>query len=466
MNTHKQSVKKISSRVAELYVNRSPFYIYHGSTNTTRIMTFKKSETVDVSMLNNVLSVNKNKLSAIVEPNVPMDKLVDETLKYGLVPPVIMEFPGITVGGGIQGAGGESSSFRWGCFNRIFNWYEMVLANGEIIKTSEKENSDLFRGTASSCGSLGIITSAEIQLIAAKKYVELTYIPITSFEDAKQKLLKATREKHDFIDGIMFSKNTGVIMTGKLSDNINGSLIRFSRAHDQWFFLHAKAINNKKQTVTESIPLKDYLFRYDRGAFWVGQYAFEHFGVSFNRFSRWLLDPILHTRKLFQGIQDSGATQEYIVQDLGLSVEKVVDFMNFVDKDLGIYPLWLCPIKPDPKSPLQLNGIKTNLVINVGVWSSRITNYDKFIKKNKLIEKKLMELGGKKWFYAHSYYTKEEFWKIYDKKWYDKLRTKYHADSLPNIFDKTQVTKRYEVNSKKGLIHTIFGRAKLPVNDE
>jgi FAD/FMN-containing dehydrogenase len=41
-----------------------------------------------------------------------MDKLVKATLKYGLVPPVVTEFPGITVGGAIQGAAAETSSFR------------------------------------------------------------------------------------------------------------------------------------------------------------------------------------------------------------------------------------------------------------------------------------------------------------------------------------------------------------------
>lgn len=47
-----------------------------------------------------------------------MDRLVEETLKYGLIPPVVMEFPGITVGGGYSGTSGESSSFKHGFFDR------------------------------------------------------------------------------------------------------------------------------------------------------------------------------------------------------------------------------------------------------------------------------------------------------------------------------------------------------------
>jgi delta24-sterol reductase len=464
-NSHNLSVDKISKRVNRLYAKRTPFYIFHGSTNTTRPMSFKKNNTVDVSMLNHVLSVDQKKRTAVVEPNVAMDELVKETLKFGLVPPVVMEFPGITVGGGIQGAGGESSSFKWGCFNRIFNWYEIVLANGEVVKASQSQNSDLFNGTASSCGSLGILTSAEIQLIPAKKYVELSYLPVTSFKEAKLKLVKFTKERYDFVDGIMFDKDHGVIITGKLTDTANGAIVRFSRAHDQWFYLHAELIDKKAEPITEYVPLVDYLFRYDRGAFWVGKYAFERFGVSFNRFTRWMLNPILHTRKLFQAIQDSGAIQDYIVQDLGLPLDNVVGFMNFVDKELDIYPLWLCPIKPDNESLLQLNALDTPLVINIGVWSRQIESYEKFIKLNRLIEKRLMAMGGKKWFYAHAYYTEKEFWTIYDKKWYDNLRVKYHAESLPSVYEKTQVKERLEVNARKGLLRTIFGQANLKIKD-
>lgn len=48
---------------------------------------------VDTSRLNHVVSVDAERRTALVEPNVPMDRLVEETLKYGLVPPVVMEFP-------------------------------------------------------------------------------------------------------------------------------------------------------------------------------------------------------------------------------------------------------------------------------------------------------------------------------------------------------------------------------------
>lgn len=54
------------------------------------------------------------------------------SLNKGLVPLVVMEFPGITVGGGFSGTSGEKlSSFRHGAFDNTVNWIEIVLPNGE-----------------------------------------------------------------------------------------------------------------------------------------------------------------------------------------------------------------------------------------------------------------------------------------------------------------------------------------------
>ena len=61
-----------------------------------------------------------------------MAKLVDATLPFGLVPPVVMEFPAITAGGGFTGTSAEASSFREGVFDRSVTWIEVVLPNGEV----------------------------------------------------------------------------------------------------------------------------------------------------------------------------------------------------------------------------------------------------------------------------------------------------------------------------------------------
>src|SRR5690349_20576363 len=111
MKHHKLIVEKVAASVQSYFTRRIPFRIYHGSTNSTRQTAYQRENTVDISALSRVINVDTKARTALVEPNVPMDRLVEATIKHGLVPPVVMEFPGITAGGGFAGTGGESSSF-------------------------------------------------------------------------------------------------------------------------------------------------------------------------------------------------------------------------------------------------------------------------------------------------------------------------------------------------------------------
>lgn len=177
MQAHEEAVTAVASRVRHFFERKQPYRIYHGSTNSTRASQRSRDNTVDTSSLSRVLDVDVSKKTALVEPNVPMDALVAATLKAGLVPLVVMEFPGITVGGGFSGTSGESSSFRYGAFDATINWIEIVLPNGDVTKASRttNEKTDLFWGAASAFGTLGVVTLLEVQLREAKPYVELTY---------------------------------------------------------------------------------------------------------------------------------------------------------------------------------------------------------------------------------------------------------------------------------------------------
>jgi hypothetical protein len=49
---------------------------------------------VETRNFNHILIINTLKQTALVQSNVPMDKLVSATLKHGLIPLVVTEFPG------------------------------------------------------------------------------------------------------------------------------------------------------------------------------------------------------------------------------------------------------------------------------------------------------------------------------------------------------------------------------------
>lgn len=107
MNAHETAVATIAAHVRQFYKRKEPFRIYHGSTNSTRQSRVQRDKMIDTSSLSHILKVDVERMTVLVEPNVPMDCLVESTLQHGLIPPVVMEFPGITVGGGLPAHPGK-----------------------------------------------------------------------------------------------------------------------------------------------------------------------------------------------------------------------------------------------------------------------------------------------------------------------------------------------------------------------
>ncbi|PGG99108.1 hypothetical protein GX51_06448 [Blastomyces parvus] len=499
MDEHNAAVAAISAQVRRFHSTRTPFRIYHGSTNTTRPASFQRDRLVDTSSLNRVLRVDTLNRTALVEPNVPMDALVAATLAEGLVPPVVMEFPGITVGGGFAGMGGESSSFRYGMFHETVERVEVVTGEGDVVVASPSSSSvaggrnaaDLFHGAAGTMGTLGVTTLLELRLIEARAFVEVSYRPVSSVHEAVQSVrAQAARPpgEVDYVDAILFSADRGVVVSGRLTDAItaaDGRIQRFTRARDPWFYLHAEEVVSKSPSSTgeaapapasiiETVPLTDYLFRYDRGAFWTGYYAFKYFRVPFTAAMRWLLDGFMHTRVMYHALHRSGFAQKYIIQDLALPhAAAAEEFVEFVQREEGVgdrvgecFPLWLCPLRlrrgergqgPGPGSGSEADfgsmhpkwvldsassPTSDELQINVGLWCPGPSSADAFVKVNRAIEEKVSALRGTKWLYAHTYYTEEEFWDIYDRQWYEGLREKYGATYLPDVYEKVRVKKQ------------------------
>ena len=312
MQKHREIVDKVAQSVKQFYKLQQPFRIFHGSTNSTRNP--HTSPSVDTSSLSLVLGIDPVKKTVLVEPNVPMDRLVATTLQHNLIPPVVMEFPGITVGGGFAGTSGESSSFRHGFFDKTINSVEMVLGNGDVVIASpDNKHADLFHGAAGAVGSLGITTCIELQLIDAQPYVETTYYPVTSMKEAREQIAKATQDSAlEYVDGIMFSEATGAVVTGRLVEHATPGVPvqHFSRPTDPWFYMHVQeqiektsarssarssanngannsASNNRDAAlaaVTEIVPLEEYLFRYDLGRF---------FGIQVHHVSQYEIDALV-----------------------------------------------------------------------------------------------------------------------------------------------------------------------------
>ncbi|GAB7361022.1 hypothetical protein MBLNU230_g1064t1 [Neophaeotheca triangularis] len=448
---HETRVKQIADSVWRFSERGEQYRIYHGSTNTTRKTQLSRAGVVDTSGLTEVLSIDKEKMVAVVEPNVSMEKLADATLEVGLVPQVVMEFREITVGGGFAGTAGESSSFRFGLFDNTISEIEIVLPSSQVLTVSADVRPDLFRAAAGSFGTFGVITLLTVRLVEAKPYVELTYSPVAGMEEAVRKI-ENLQDDHDteYLEGIMFGRNKGLIIHGRKTAKVDQDLRcqQYLRATDPWFYLRAEEIHGQSlDDFRELVPLKDYLFRYDRGAFWGGKYAFQYFLTPFNALTRYLLDSFMQTKTMYHAMHKSRMSDHYIVQDIGFPYATASAFIDHLDAAWGYYPLWLCPLRmsrhmsPQPRrfAAFEPGARSPGMMLNIGIWGPGPARYDDFVTANRRLERKTAELGGLKCFYAQAFYTPDEFWALYDRECYDGLRAKYGAERLPSVYQKVNV---------------------------
>jgi FAD/FMN-containing dehydrogenase len=117
---------------------------------------------IDLSLMNNVSIDQKNKTGK-VDPGCTLGDADQATQKYGMVVPAGIVtstgVAGLTLGGGFGWL-----SRKWGLTCDHLISAEVVTADGEIIKVSNKEKPDLFWGLKGGGGNFGIVTSFEFNL--------------------------------------------------------------------------------------------------------------------------------------------------------------------------------------------------------------------------------------------------------------------------------------------------------------
>jgi len=409
-----------------------------------------------------------------------METLVDSLLPRDLVPAVVPEFKGITVGGSIQGLAAESSSSKYGFFHDIVIGFEALLPNGTRLWASRQENSDLFHGMIGSFGTIAIVTRATFLCLKAKRYVEVSVTTHVSVDDCVNDLA----HRHDnmmgdrimsdamYLEGFGFSETLFATVQGRLisDEDITAttSLLKCNVIGSRWFFNQIKhaikksknrnkgidsdktaslhtpsSLMTKKATITLVYSLKDYLFRHDRGSFWMASYRIPQ---AIGRLMGSLLDST-NMFKLANAFPWAFPKNVICLQDFMLPRATVVPFFKALENQLNLWPMWLLPMRNLQSTrngtifaqPSSLpNG---EHLCNVGAYGIPRQKYE-FIEANTNMEKILHEYGGRKVFYSHAFYDRDTFYnKIYDGKAYFNLRSNYGSENaFPEIIDKV-VTK-------------------------
>lgn len=473
MHQHAQDVEKLRQEFqkesGQLSLRNHP----HPS-NITRSPAYKAGASqLNINHFNRILEIDPVGRRIVVEPRVTMEQLAHVALEKGMMVPVIPEFKGITVGGAIMGGGLESASHRYGLFSDNCLAYEILLGDGTVVHASPEEHADLFYGIVGSYGSLGVLLAVELRLIPAKQWVKLKYRKFLSISEAMKyfQRIHGAISAPDFVEGVVFAPDHIKIIEGSFLENPGEVQATLSLDHtwSQWFYPHVK---QQSDQFVEKIPLLEYLFRHDRGAFWIGAY-----GTHWSSIPRYFLECRLKMPFLakllpafkpenFKGPQDPGpffrllwgwamsshrlyswlhskseawVESHFIIQDFCIPSENVAPFVEKIFKEIAIFPLWLCPTpktkKPQILSPHFLPS-SSPFIVNVGVYgiSPQKESPENLVHQ---LEKWTQAAEGRKVLYSYSYYTPEEFWSIYPKKEYENLRRLYHADKWMAVDQKT-----------------------------
>ncbi|GBP96419.1 hypothetical protein EVAR_96001_1 [Eumeta japonica] len=233
---------------------------------------YKKSFTnIEVNLVD-VLEVDKENMT-VRRTLVTMGQLSRTLAPLGLALAVVPELDQLTVGGLVMGTG-ESSSHIHGLFQHICLEYELVLADGSVVKCSKDENVDLFYAVPWSYGTLGFLTSVVTKVVPAKRYVRLEYHPHANLSSLVNHFSNESlkRTPHQFIEGLLFSVDSGVVMLGDMVEEMgdDGKLNPIGDWRSEWFFKQVQKHLKRKLTnpVVEYIPLRDYYHRHTRSLFW------------------------------------------------------------------------------------------------------------------------------------------------------------------------------------------------------
>lgn len=177
----------VSHAIAFARKNKLEISIRGGGHNIAGNAVCDNGVTIDLSTMKNV-RVDAQKRRAYVEPGATLGDFDRATQVHGLATPVGINsttgIAGLTLGGGF---GWLTRKYGLTIDNLVSA--EMITADGNIIRTSKNENTDLFWAIRGGGGNFGVVTEFEFELHPVGSEI-LAGLIVFPFSQAKQVLTK------------------------------------------------------------------------------------------------------------------------------------------------------------------------------------------------------------------------------------------------------------------------------------
>lgn len=369
------------------------------------------------------------------------EDLVTCTLAQGVMPAVVPQLKTITIGGAAAGVGIEATSFKQGLVHDTLLEMDVLLPHGEIVTAApDNDHSDLFFGFPNSYGTLGYALRMRARVQPVQPFVRVEHARVGEIGEFFDQLAQRCAGPADFVDGVVFSAGEYVINTG--------SFVPEAPWHSDYTFekVYYKSLREKE---VDYLTAHDYLWRWDTDWFWCSKNLGAQNPLVRRLLGRGRLNSRTYTRVMrfnskwgfTRGLARlRGRFPESVIQDVDIPLTRAPEFLSFFMREVGVLPIWICPIGPAhhadhfPLYPLRSDG----LYINFGFWdvveSATAFEPGHF---NKLIEHKVLELGGIKSLYSDSYFDRETFARAYAIDAYRELKRKYDPQQRTlDLYDK------------------------------
>jgi FAD/FMN-containing dehydrogenase len=419
---------------------------------TSNLFRFGARETMpglDVSGLDQVLSVDPAARTAQVQGMTTYEHLVDATLAHGLMPLVVPQLKTITLGGAVAGLGIESSSFRNGLPHESVRELEMLTGDGRVVvATPDGEHADLFRAFPNSYGTLGYSLRLVIELEPVRPYVRLRHLRFASADDCLATMAQICADRGhdgepvDFVDGTVFSADEQYISIATFVDK--APVVSDYTGMGIYY-------RSIQQRAEDFLTVRDYLWRWDTDWFWCSRaLGVQNPAVRALWPRRYRRSDVYRRMVAFDRRHELTARlarlrgrrpPEPVVQDVEVPVDAMPKFLDIFHREVGITPVWLCPLRLRADTPWPLYPLEPGeLYVNAGFWSTApLLPGQADDHHNRLVEEAVHDLGGHKSLYSTVHYSEEEFWQRYNGDAYRAVKAAYDPDRrLPDLYDKVR----------------------------
>jgi len=442
---HQAAVERLRSSYQQIPVGR-PVRLAKRSSNLFRPRAGVDTPGLDVSGLTGVIDVDPQARTADVQGMCTYEDLVAATLPHGLTPMVVPQLRTITLGGAVSGLGIESSSFRAGLPHESVLELDILTGSGEIVTARpDGEHAELFRTFPNSYGSLGYATRLRIELDRISPYVALRHIRL-DLDDLAGAIDQIVAdgayggEPVHFVDGVVFSPDEAYLTLGRHSDSATTP----SDYTGQKIFYRSI-----RQRSTDALTANNYLWRWDTDWFWCSS----AFGAQ-NRYVRRLWPRRLRRSDVYHklvGLENrwhiaaridrrrGKPARERVVQDVEIPLERLADFLRWFDKEVGMRPVWLCPLRLRGQASWPLYPLQPGRTyVNVGFWGTvPIAPGAADGDVNRRIEAAVATFDGHKSLYSDAYYDRQTFDRLYNGAALAAVKQRYDPDArLTGLYEK------------------------------